>query len=83
MGAAGRTRGGLKPDFNDLELVSGPHFGSFLGSDGLNSMFLFGFVSWLLLIPIFVFEILTARGLKTRFSYRRYCKNHASTKIVF
>ena len=28
-------------------------------------------------------ESLTVRGFKTRFSFRRYCKNNASAEIVF
>ena len=42
MGAAGRTRGSPKQDFSDFGLIFGPHFESFLGFDGLNSMFVLG-----------------------------------------
>ena len=43
MGAAGRVRNQF---FKHLGVTLGPYFESFLGSDGLNSMFLFGLVSW-------------------------------------
>ena len=48
-------------------VILGPHFGSFLGLDGLNSMFLFWFVSRVLFASIFV-ELLIVGALETRFS---------------
>ena len=42
MGAAGRTRGVRNEIFSDFGLILGPHFESFLGLDGLNSMFVLG-----------------------------------------
>ena len=53
MGAAGRTRGGPEPDFNDFEMILGPCFDSFLGSDEVKATFFSGlflahFLNWFL-----------------------------------
>ena len=68
--------------FNDFGLILGPHFESFLNSDGLNSEFF-----WRLFpghfLHRFLVELLTVGALKTRFSYGRYCKNHVFEKIVY
>ena len=69
--------------FIDFGLILGPHFESFLNSDGLNSVFFF----WSLFpgdfLHRFLMELLTAGALKTRFSLGRYCKKHVFAKIVY
>ena len=69
MGAAGRTRGGPESDFLDLGMVSSPHVQRFLGSDGLDFVFV-----WSDLFPghsshQFRIEILAVGARTTRFSY--------------
>ena len=68
--------------FSDFALILGPHFESFLSSDGLNSVFFWSLFPGHFLHR-FLMELLTAGALKTRFSWGKYCKNHAFTKTVF
>ena len=53
--------------FNDFGLILGPHFESFLSSDGLNSVF-FGACFQVTFCIDFWVELLTVGALKTRFS---------------
>ena len=68
--------------FSDFGLILGPHFESFLSSDGLNSVFFWSLFPGHFLHR-FLMELLTAGALKTRFSLGRYCKNHVFAKIVY
>ena len=67
--------------FSDFGLILGPHFESFLSSDGLNSVF-FGACFQVTFCIDFLMELLTVGALKTRFSLGAYCKNHVFAKIV-
>ena len=68
--------------FSDFGWILGPHFESFLSSDGLNSVF-FGACFRATFCIDFFMELLTAGALKTRFSLGMYCKNHVFAKIVY
>ena len=68
--------------FSDLGLILGPHFESFLSSDGLNSVFFEACFQATFCID-FLVELLTVGALKTRFSLEKYCKNHVFAKIVY
>ena len=79
MGATGRTRGHPKLYFSAFEMISGTHFDSFLGSDGLDAVFLEGlfpghFLHWFLdrnphrrySNKAFVLNVLQKPGLSNR-----------------
>ena len=68
--------------FSDFCLILGPHFESFLSSDGLNSVFFWSLFPGHFLHR-FVGEIMEVGALGTRFSCGRYCKNHVFAKIIF
>ena len=69
-------------DFCWFWLILGPHFESFLSSDGINSLFFWACFQVTVCIDFWV-ELLTVGALKTRFSHGRYCKNQVSAKNVY
>ena len=76
----GRTHGGPGPDFQWFRLILGPLFESFLGSDGLKSLFFLELVSRQLFASIFWWNYWQLELLKQGFRTECIAKTMLSQK---